>query len=235
MPSPDFPAWLALLSWVSIGLGIGSALLIAVDIARHPQNMAVMNWVWPLTALFGGLLWLAFYGVYGRNAGRAAERKPSPVMSIALVTNHCGAGCSLGDMIVETAMVLAPSLAVVFGWGVLFRERMFAVWVADYVVAFGLGIAFQYFTIKPMSDLTPREALVAAIKADAASITAWQVGMYGLMALGQFLWFRPAYGALAPATTPEFWFLMQIAMLAGFATAYPANWLLVKAGVKSPM
>ena len=112
---------------------------------------------------------------------------------------------------------------------------MFAVWIADYVVAFGLGIAFQYFTIKPIGDLSPRQALVAAIKADAASITAWQVGMYGLMASGQFLWFRPAYGALAPATTPEFWFLMQIAMLAGFATAYPANWLLVKAGVKSPM
>jgi hypothetical protein len=230
-----FPAWLTALSWTCIALGVGSALVVGADILRHPQKMAVMNWVWPLTSLFGGPLWLAFYGVWGRNAGRAAERKPSPAMGVALVTNHCGAGCSLGDMIVEALMVLAPSLALAFGWRTVFHEKMFAVWVADYLVAFVLGIGFQYFTIKPMGDLSPRAALIEALKADAASITAWQVGMYGLMAAGQFLWFRPAYGGFAPASSPEFWLLMQIAMLAGFATAYPANWLLVKAGVKASM
>jgi len=32
-----------------------------------------------------------------------------------------------------------------------------------------------------------------------------------------------------------FWFTMQIAMIAGFATTYPANWLLVKWGIKGGM
>ncbi len=32
-----------------------------------------------------------------------------------------------------------------------------------------------------------------------------------------------------------FWFMMQIGMVLGFATTYPANWLLVKWGVKTGM
>ena len=47
--------------------------------------------------------------------------------------------------------------------------------------------------------------------------------MYGMMAIGQFLWFEPDYGGLAEVDAPEFWLLMQIAMLAGFCTAYPVK------------
>ncbi len=36
---------------------------------------------------------------------------------------------------------------------------------------------------KPMRDVSAGEALVAAIKADTLSILAFQVGMYGFMAL----------------------------------------------------
>ncbi|WP_442879793.1 DUF4396 domain-containing protein, partial [Cetobacterium sp.] len=36
-------------------------------------------------------------------------------------------------------------------------------------------------------------------------------------------------------TTPEFWFMMQIAMCCGFLTAYPVNWWLVKKGIKMGM
>jgi hypothetical protein len=32
-----------------------------------------------------------------------------------------------------------------------------------------------------------------------------------------------------------FWFMMQIGMIFGFLTTYPANWLLVKRGIKSGM
>jgi len=33
---------------------------------------------------------------------------------------------------------------------------------------------------------------------------------------------------------PEFWFMMQIAMIAGFLTSYPVWWL-VEAGIKERM
>jgi hypothetical protein len=112
---------------------------------------------------------------------------------------------------------------------------MFAVWIPDFIVAFLLGIAFQYFTIKPMRDLSVGEGLVAAVKADAGSISAWQIGMYAVMAVIQFVWFRPAYGHVASVASPEFWFAMQLAMLGGFATSFPVNWWLLRVGVKEKM
>jgi hypothetical protein len=33
----------------------------------------------------------------------------------------------------------------------------------------------------------------------------------------------------------EFWFMMQIAMICGFAASYPVNWWLVPKGVKERM
>jgi uncharacterized protein DUF4396 len=36
-------------------------------------------------------------------------------------------------------------------------------------------------------------------------------------------------------TMAVFWFMMQIGMIPGFMTTYPANWLLVRGGVKSAM
>ena len=127
------------------------------------------------------------------------------------------------------------AIAVWFGWQSLFAEKIFAVWILDFILAFLFGVAFQYFTIKPMRDLSPVQGLVQAVKADALSLTAWQVGMYGFMAVAQFLIFRQWIGMRLAVATPEFWFMMQIAMLVGFLTSYPANWWLLKRGIKERM
>jgi hypothetical protein len=37
------------------------------------------------------------------------------------------------------------------------------------------------------------------------------------------------------ASTAEFWFAMQFAMLAGFLASYPANWWLIRRGIKEKM
>jgi hypothetical protein len=58
---------------------------------------------------------------------------------------------------------------------------------------------------------------------------AWQIGMYGVMAIVQF-----SIAHLVPSRV-EFWFAMQIAMLAGFAASYPVNWLLLSSGIKEKM
>lgn len=117
------------------------------------------------------------------------------------------------------------------GYRTLFDERMFATWVLDFILAFLLGIAFQYFTIVPMRKLSPVQGLWAAIKADTLSLTAWQLGMYGWMAISAFLLFHHEI----EKTSPVFWFMMQIAMIAGFLTSYPANWWLVKNRIKEEM
>ncbi len=43
------------------------------------------------------------------------------------------------------------------------------------------------------------------------------------------------FGHELEKTTPVFWFMMQIAMLAGFATSYPVNRRLLNSGIKEPM
>lgn len=256
---PAFPPWLHGLALVSLIAGFACASVIALDEFGRPQKMWIMNLVWPLTALFGSVLWLAGYLVWGRAKPRAeqarmkreAEQKkenkgdkgdgmdmgpkpPFPVM-VATGASHCGAGCTLGDIIAEWLAFGVPAIAVALGWKILFSEKMFAVWILDYVLAFGFGVMFQYFTIKPMRNLSVKDGVVQALKADFFSITAWQVGMYGFMALAQLAWFTRAYGGEAPVDTPEFWFVMQIAMICGFATSYPVNWVLLKLGVKEKM
>jgi hypothetical protein len=210
--------------------------------------MWIMNVVWPVTALFGTVVSLWAYFRYGRfatsarhmEAEKAGREPPNKIMTpfpmiVAKGTSHCGAGCTLGDILAEWLAVLAPAVAISFGWQSLFSEKMFAVWVLDYLFAFAIGVAFQYFTIVPMRDLGPAEGIWAALKADALSLTAWQVGMYGFMAFAQFYLFRRLLGIQLEVPTPEFWFTMQIAMICGFLTSYPVNWWLVSSGIKEKM
>ena len=103
------------------------------------------------------------------------------------------------------------------------------------VIAFVVGIAFQYAAIAPMRGFGWRDGLVAALKADTLSITAWQVGMYGVMALLQFAVLPAVLGGRLAVTTPEFWVAMQLAMVAGFVCSYPVNALLVRWGLKEAM
>lgn len=235
-----YPPWLHILAGTSLLIAVLSALVIAGDEVRRPQHMWVMNLVWPLCALFGSLLWVAFYFRWERGMPRGhahgtARQKPPFWVATTTSASHCGAGCTLGDILAEGLAYVFPSLALAFGWNSLFAEKIFAIWILDFIFAFVLGIGFQYFTIKPMRHLTVRQGLVEALKADAATITAWQIGMYGFMALAQFGWFVRAYGAPVAVNRPEFWLMMQIAMLCGFVTSYPINWLLLKIGVKEEM
>lgn len=247
------PAWLTLLSIVMLALGGLCSLLISADLLLgHRQAMWIMNVVWPVSALFGTVFTVWAYYKYGRLATRrkmmqAMERDelpphkrltPFPAM-VLKGAMHCGSGCTLGDICAEFLALGVPAVTVWFGWKWLFPDthagKIFAVWVLDFLFAFVFGIAFQYFTIKPMRNLTPMQGLLQAVKADTLSLTSWQVGMYGFMAVAQFVIFRHVWNQRIEPSMPEFWFMMQIAMLCGFATAYPVNWWLIRLGVKEKM
>jgi hypothetical protein len=43
------------------------------------------------------------------------------------------------------------------------------------------------------------------------------------------------FGRELPNDSPVFWFMMQLAMIAGFLTSYPVNWWLVRSGIKEEM
>jgi hypothetical protein len=242
------PAWLHALAIAYLLLGVVCALAICIDVMRHPQHMWIMSVVWPVTALFG-TLWVAWqYFRYGRlatkalnaaakRAGKEPPNRAATPMSVMVANGalHCGSGCTLGDICAEWLVFAVPAVAVAFGWGSLFGEKIFAVWIVDYLFAYVFGVVFQYFTIAPMRNLSFVEGLVAAIKADTLSLTAWQIGMYGFMAIAYFLIFRDGFGVKLTTDSVEFWFMMQIAMLCGFATSYPVNWWLIAKGVKEKM
>ena len=262
--STDFPMWLTALATASLAVAIACAAIVAVDVRRRPQPMAVMNLVFPVVALFGSVPWALFYRRYRRaplrsqaagghgdsdsghgdsghtnnghsdNAHAVASTEPKWI-SIATGTSHCGAGCAIGDVFAEFGVALIPVAAVAVGKGTFFERDMYAAWIWDFVFAFAIGIALQYFALAPMRKQPRRKTLRDAIKADTASIVSWQVGMYGLMALIQLVLFTHAFGGTASVFTAEFWFAMQWAMIAGFAVAFPVNALLIKRGVKEAM
>ncbi len=247
------PQWFTVLSIIMLVLGGLCAIVIAADLLLgHRQHMWIMNIVWPVCALFGTLAVVWLYFKYGRlaaeqkvNEAKAqGEEPPSKTQSpfsvmVAKAALHCGSGCTLGDICAEFLALGVPAVAVAFGWRWLFpsteQGKVFAVWILDYLFAFVIGVAFQYFTIVPMRSLPVFKGLVQAVKADCLSLTAWQVGMYGLMAIAQFAVFEPVWEQLVKPDRPEFWFTMQIAMLCGFITAYPVNWWLVSSGIKEKM
>lgn len=231
------------ISLLSLVIAFACALVIVIDEFRHPQNMWIMNLVWPITALYLSVFALLLYFHSGRSMTREAmnsmpdaemkkhremkkqQARQSPAFQqVAMADTHCGAGCALADIITEFA---------IFAFGVtLLGSELWASFLWDFVAAWILGIAFQYFTIKPMRDLSVGQALWEAIRADTFSILTFQVGMYLWMALVFFKLFPHPH--LHP-NQPAYWLMMQIGMILGFATAYPMNLLFLKTGWKEPM
>ncbi|MBS1821295.1 MAG: DUF4396 domain-containing protein [Acidobacteria bacterium] len=234
---------LTLISWISLGLAFLSAIVIAVDELRRPQEMWIMNIVWPVTALYfsifavwayfrigTGMTKRAMQGMsqdqmqqHKKEQEEQARRNPAWHQT-AVSDSHCGAGCTLGDIIAEFS---------IFGLGLtLFSERIFAEYAGDLLLAWLLGIVFQYFTIKPMRNLSPAQGLLAAVKADTLSILTFEIGLFAWMAITYFILFPHPH--LKP-NQPAYWFMMQIGMVLGFFTSYPMNRVLVKIGWKEAM
>jgi hypothetical protein len=250
------PMWLTVLAWTYISVCLAGAGIIAADIlvGGRRQPMGVMNFVFPITALYFGPLALWFYWRWARvpagstastmSATPAMAGAPGPApadagsdnskkrqrprpgwVTMAIETSHCGAGCSVGDLMAEFLIFwLALSIAGL---------ALGAEYVGDYLLALAFGIAFQYFAIAPMRGLGVRDGLVAAAKADFISLTAFEIGLFGWMAIFQLVLFT---GASALTTdSAAYWLLMQVGMMIGFATSWPANVWLVRRGIKVPM
>lgn len=137
-------------------------------------------------------------------------------------TLHCGAGCSLADLVGPWIFLIIPFT--------LFGQLTYGEWVVDFILALVIGATFQYGAISPMLNKKGKDVWLKALKIDFLSLTAWQIGMYGWMGFATFYLF----GRFTPFDM-EFWFMMQIAMCCGFITSYPMNWILVKLGIKMGM
>ena len=144
--------------------------------------------------------------------------------SIALSALHCGAGCTLADIIGEwISHYIHFEIA---------GSTLLSNWIIDFILALIIGVYFQFYAIREMQKISVGKGLFKAFKADVLSLTSWQIGMYGWMAIVYFVIFDsyPLH-----ESRWIFWFMMQIAMLFGFFCAYPMNALLIKLGIKKGM
>ena len=187
-----------------------SALIIGIDLISHPQKMRIMDSVWIINALWGGVLILLMYYVYGRQ-GKQRNRYEA----LSLNTLHCGAGCTLADILgMMIGFFLPMSMGVQF--------------IVCYILALIIGVFFQYSAQREMNNsICFKELAIKSLSADFWSLTAWQIGML----VGQWI-FTPF---LLGQTKVEQIFIMQIAMMIGFVFAYPMNAYLVKKHIKMLM
>jgi hypothetical protein len=218
-------------AWCSLAVAFVSAGLIVFDIygRGRRQRLAVMEAVWPLTTLYVGPLGVWGYRRLGRSGvadgrhDRAAAIRPR-WSGVALSVTHCGAGCVLGDVVAEF---------VVFAFGLsIAGQALYAEYLGDYLLAIGVGMVFQFLVISRMRSLTLLAGLAAAAKSDVIALSAFEIGLFGSMALTRLVLFSGDH--LSP-TSPVYWLFMQAGMALGFATSWPANAWLVRRGIKDAM
>jgi hypothetical protein len=104
--------FLSIISLIVAGL---CAVGIALDIIRLPQPMSVMNLVWPITALYFGPIAIWTYLQFGRakkdpamhhkEGGQQEKEKPATWNQVAVATSHCGAGCTIADVLTEFTLL----------------------------------------------------------------------------------------------------------------------------------
>lgn len=187
-----------------------SALIIALGLWRHPQAMKIMDAVWIINALYGGILILVAYFVFGRQG-----KKHQHWERMSLNTLHCGAGCTLADII---GLFISEFIAM----------NMTENFIVCYILALFIGVFFQYTAMREMDHHTETKTLLKkAALSDFWSLTTWQIGMLvGQLLLGHFI---TTSGMVTQI------FIMQMAMIVGFIFAYPMNVLLVQRHIKSLM
>ena len=236
-----YPEWLNVLAWASIASCSLSAVWIAIDFLRgRQQKMWIMYVVWPVTAMYLGPIAIWLYrrtrDVSGPSTPNSSAQSrqfmqdQAPTREqVAVSVFHCGAGCTLGDVIGEIGLFAVGGVLATAVGGSDFATKL----LVDFALAYILGIFFQYFTIVPMRGLSPGKGIVTAMRADSISIASFEIGMFAWMAIARYAPF-PEPDGIHP-NTAVFWFMMQIAMVLGGATSYPANAWLLRKGWKEKM
>lgn len=203
---------------VWFGLTALAVLFVAIDI-RHTPAHPVLKWAFVILTLFTGPFGALAYvlgcrePLAGTHEAYVAARWRQALGS----TMHCAAGDGLG---IIAGAALAARLALP-RWGDLSLE---------YALGFGFGWAFfQAFAMRSMAG-SYRRSLKMTFLPEFLSMNLLMAGMIAIMSL-----LRPGLPGAEDPLASTFWFVMSMALLAGFLVAYPMNWWLVAHGLKHGM
>jgi hypothetical protein len=196
-----------------------AVVFVAIDIRSTPAS-PVLKW--------GFVLLTAYTGPFGAFLYVLGCREPLPGLHEQYIatrwrqvlgsTMHCVAGDGIG--------ILAG--AAVASYLTLSRPVDIAL---EYGLGFGFGwTIFQSLFMRDMAGGSYPRALVSTFLPEFLSMNFLMAGMMPIASLG-----RVVVGGNFGPLTPEFWFVMSMALLAGFVVAYPINWWLVAKGMKHGM
>lgn len=200
-------------------LTAAAVIFVAIDIRRTPES-GIMKWGFVLLTLYTGALG-AFLYVLGC-------REPLPGLHERYVavrwrqalgsTMHCVAGDGIGIL---AGAAIGSFLTLPQGLDI----------VLEYVLGFGFGwTIFQALFMRDMAGGSYWRSLTSTFIPELLSMNFLMSAMVLVAALGRALVGKP----MTPAM-PQFWFVMSMALLAGFVVAYPMNWWLVAKGLKHGM
>ncbi len=215
MAMATVPTWFTVVSCVFIGLGLLCAAVILYDVfgRGYRQRIGAVEAVWLITAgYFGPLALLAYYR-WGRPQSRERQEEhgdpPEQSLPAAALAEPIpgGAAFFLGHLVpVPLVVLLGLTIAGRGIWPMIILIAL---------LALPLLFAFEYFS-------SGKGLGVALLTAELA-IVAFDVGMGAAMIFVNFvLMFTP--------TEITFWFVMQIGLILGFATAHPVVLRLTRRG-----
>ncbi len=196
-----------------------SLLYVMIDIRATPES-PVLKW--------GFILLTAYTGPLGAFLYVLGCREPLPGLHERYVatrwrqvlgsTMHCVAGDGVGIL---AGAVIAS----------VFHLSKSADIGLEYALGFGFGWSvFQSLFMRGMAGGSYMRALSSTFFPELLSMNCLMAGMVPAMTLAM----KSAPGSHHPSG-PTFWFIMSMALLVGFITAYPMNWWLVSRHMKHGM
>ena len=224
MEMQRLPEWVDPLATAYVALAVLTALAVACDIygRGYRQRVRSMEAVWALSALWLGPFALPLYARTGRprTAKWQAERVAGTELSLPAKAASGGLPGGAASLL---GHVLGVPIVLVAGW-TLFGVDMFAMIAVIAVLAIAMLFAFEYSAAarRDVGGKTVGAALLVAT----ITVLAFDLGMGGWMLVLHF------NGLMPPLASINFLFLMQIGIVLGFLTAYPAVAALLRRGTK---
>lgn len=200
-------------------LTAAAVVFVAIDIRTSPVS-PVMRWAFVLFTAYTGPIGVFLYVLGCREPlpGRHADYVRTRWRQVLGSTMHCVAGDGIGILV-----------GAVIG-SVMSLERPVEV-ALEYGLGFGFGwTIFQLLFMRSMAGGSYWMALKRAFMPEFLSMN---LVMTGMILIASLFW--AAVGGKPGPLTPTFWFVMSMALLAGFVAAYPINWWLVAKGLKHGM
>ena len=196
-----------------------SVLYVAFDSLRTPES-PVLKWAFVLFTAYTGPVGAFLYVLGCREPlpGLHAQYTATPWRQILGSTMHCVAGDGLGILVG----------AVIGGLVALSMPVEIAL---EYALGFGFGwVIFQALFMKASAGGSFVRALRKTFIPELVSMNYLMGAMMVVMALA-----ARALPESRDPTGPVFWFVIAMALLAGFLAAWPVNGWLVRRGLKHGM